>query len=131
MQWGVFLQQAGVQDSVFDLCQLTCNLSYQLAGLRAHEKAGIPIKYIELGNEMYDSSRKDALAVYPQPSDYATAMLPWVTAIKKECKSTSNPHHSLISRDSLEILRVITGPNAQVALIGERWNNCEAPQQFE
>ena len=102
-QWRAFLDEAGVKDSVFDLCQLTCNLSYQLAGLRAHESAGTPIKYVELGNEMYDSSRKDVLAKYPQPSDYATAMLPWVSAIKKEW------------------------PAAQVALIGERWNDYGKP----
>ena len=64
------------------VCQLTCTLESQLAGLRAHEAAGTPISYVELGNEMYDSSRADVMAAYPQPSDYATAMAPWVGAIK-------------------------------------------------
>jgi len=97
-QWRAFLDKGGIKDSVLDLCQLTCNLTYELAGLRAHAAAGTPIKFVELGNEMYDSSRPDVLAKYPQPKDYANAMLPWITAIKAEW------------------------PGAQVALIGERWN---------
>ena len=36
------------------------------------------------GNEMYDDSRADVMARYPEPSDYADAMLPWVQGIKKE-----------------------------------------------
>ena len=43
---------------------------------------------------MYASNRPDVLRKYRQPADYATAMLPWITAIKTEW------------------------PNAQVALIG-------------
>jgi hypothetical protein len=52
---------------------------------------------------MYDSTRPDVVAKYPQPKDYAEAMLPWIEAIKKEW------------------------PEAQVALIGERWNNYSKP----
>ena len=33
---------------------------------------------------MYDDSRADVMARYPEPSDYADAMLPWVQGIKKE-----------------------------------------------
>ena len=33
------------------------------------------MRFVELGNEMYDSSRSDVMAKYPEPSDYATAML--------------------------------------------------------
>lgn len=51
-QWRGFLDKAGIHDSVLDLCQLTCSLEYELAGLRAHHAAGTPISYIELGNEM-------------------------------------------------------------------------------
>ena len=36
------------------------------------------------GNEMYDDSRGDVMARYPEPSDYANAMLPWVHGIKKD-----------------------------------------------
>lgn len=83
-QWARYLKAAKISDSVFDLCQLSCNLTYELAGLRAHAAAGIPIRFVELGNEMYDSSRADVMARYPQPRDYAVAMLPWVEAIKHE-----------------------------------------------
>ena len=33
---------------------------------------------------MYDDSRADVMARYPEPSDYVDAMLPWVKGIKKE-----------------------------------------------
>lgn len=33
---------------VLNLCQLTCNLTYQLEGLRAHEAAGTPVRCLLL-----------------------------------------------------------------------------------
>lgn len=72
--------------------------AFGLTPLRAHLS-----NFVELGNEMYDSSRPDVLAKYPQPKDYADTMLPWITAIKAEW------------------------PQAQVALIGERWNDYGKP----
>jgi len=104
-QWRSFLDKSAITDSVLDLCQMTCNLTYELAGLRAHAAAGTPIKFVELGNEMYDSTRADVMAKYPQPRDYADAMLPWIDAIKKEW------------------------PEAQVALVGERWNEYHNPRE--
>lgn len=98
VQWRAFLDASGVPDTVLDVCQLTCTLEHQMAGLKAHEAAGTPIHLVELGNEMYDSSRQDVMAAYPQPSDYAAAMAPWVSAIQA------------------------AWPRAQVALVGVRWN---------
>lgn len=97
-QWRRFLDEATIRDSVLDLCQLTCELEYELSGLRAHEAAGTPVRFVELGNEMYDGTRSDVVAKYPRPSNYSDAMVPWVKAIKAEW------------------------PNASVALIGMRWN---------
>jgi hypothetical protein len=74
------------------------NLSYAIAGLKAHEAAGSMIKYVELGNEMYDSSRGDVMAAYPNGTVYAEKMAAWTLAIKSAF------------------------PAAQVALIGCRWN---------
>ena len=49
-------------------------------GLKAHEAAGSAIKYVELGNEMYDSSRADVMAAYPNGSVYAEKMSSWTKA---------------------------------------------------
>eukprot|EP01012_Entosiphon_sulcatum_P045099 TRINITY_DN6005_c0_g1_i2.p1 TRINITY_DN6005_c0_g1~~TRINITY_DN6005_c0_g1_i2.p1 ORF type:complete len:450 (-),score=84.00 TRINITY_DN6005_c0_g1_i2:134-1483(-) len=84
-EWALYAKAAGADaplHTVFDLNQLQTNLSYQIEGLLAHQKAGTPIRYIELGNEMYDSTRPDVLARYPQPADYAAAMQSWVEGLR-------------------------------------------------
>ena len=41
------------KDTIFDINQLTMNLSFAIAGLKAHEAAGSEVKLVELGNEMH------------------------------------------------------------------------------
>jgi hypothetical protein len=36
-----------------------------------------------MGNEMYDATRPDVLAAYPQPVDYATKMAVWTKGVKQ------------------------------------------------
>jgi hypothetical protein len=81
-----YLQETN-QTSVLVLNQLQTNLSYQMDGVRAFMSAGFDVKYLELGNEMYDSTRPDVLATYPEPRDYAIKMAQWTTALKKEFPS--------------------------------------------
>lgn len=104
-EWSSFAHGSNLTATVIDLCQLSCSLEYELEGLRAHAAAGTEIRFVELGNEMYDSTRADVMAKYPEPVDYANAMLPWISAIKREW------------------------PAAQVALIGERWNDYHNPRE--
>ena len=63
-QWHAFATAASIEDTVFDVCQLSCSLNFSLAGLRAHAAAGSAITYVELGNEMYDHGRADVMAKY-------------------------------------------------------------------
>ena len=78
-----YLQNATIkQASVLVLNQLQTNITYQLQGLHAHQDAGTRIQFVELGNEMYDATRPDVLAAYPQPKDYAERMASWTAAIK-------------------------------------------------
>eukprot|EP00048_Salpingoeca_helianthica_P016139 m.230630 g.230630 ORF g.230630 m.230630 type:complete len:509 (-) comp18106_c0_seq1:37-1563(-) len=70
------------QTTVLVLNQLQTNVSYQIQGLQAHARAGTPVKFIELGNEMYDATRPDVLAKYPAPRDYAVQMEAWTKEIK-------------------------------------------------
>ena len=104
--WRSWARAVALDDSILVMNQLTRNLSYGLAGLRAHEAAGTPVRYVELGNEMYDASRPDVLQAYPTPADYATKMANWTAAVKAAF------------------------PAAQVALIGVRAQTDHQPREI-
>ena len=70
--------------SILVVNQLTGNLSEALAALQAHAKAGTDVSLVEMGNEMYDSSRPDVVKEYPNGTTYAAKMSVWASAIKKE-----------------------------------------------
>lgn len=74
--------QATQQMPILVLNQLQANISYELQGLLAHYAAGTSVSHIELGNEMYDSTRPDVLQEYPEPQDYAIKMADWTKQIK-------------------------------------------------
>jgi hypothetical protein len=71
------------------LCQYTPsspNLNYQLQMLQAAQALGIPVKYVELGNEYYMPNINGYAEVYPAPSPstvYARLATEWIAAIKK------------------------------------------------
>jgi hypothetical protein len=53
--WAEFvLGQKTTTPTVFDLNVVQTNASYQLAGLKAFEAVGVPIEYVEMGNELFD-----------------------------------------------------------------------------
>jgi hypothetical protein len=61
-------QQSGIKP-VFCLNMLTKSLSDQLLMLKTADSLGIPIEFIELGNELYFTDQ-DFVNKYPQPVDY-------------------------------------------------------------
>ena len=73
---------ASSQNAVLVVNQLTSSLEHALSGLAAHAAAGTKVSLVELGNEMYDQTRADVVAAYPQPQDYARKMENWSLAIK-------------------------------------------------
>ena len=109
--WRKWTQAASIPCTVIDVCQLCnnteqcCTLELELAGLHEHARVGNDVTHVELGNEMYDSSRADVLRQYPQPKDYADKMLGWVKAIKREF------------------------PQVKVALVGMQADKATWPQQ--
>ena len=109
--WHKWTQAADIPFTCIDVCQLCnnsgqcCTLELELAGLREHARVGNDVTHVELGNEMYDTSRADVMRQYPQPSDYSDKMLAWVRSIKKEF------------------------PKAQVALVGMLANRQTWPQR--
>ena len=80
--WVAYANASGTSSSIIVVNQLTANLSEALLGLEAHANAGTAIKFVELGNEMYDSTRADVVAAYPNGSSYVEKMAAWAAAIK-------------------------------------------------
>ena len=77
--WASIVQRTGATP-LWDLNVLTSDLSDQLAMLQAAQKLGLPVRYIELGNELWDPEAP-YVARYPTGASYGTAMNPWITAI--------------------------------------------------
>lgn len=68
---------------VFDLNLVTSSLSDQLAMLRAAEARGMPIRRIELGNELFYSAPLVVRAI-PTPGAYGRKASRWISAIGAE-----------------------------------------------
>jgi hypothetical protein len=78
------------------LCQFTPstpNLNYQLQWLQAAQSMGLPLKYVELGNELYLTGKPGYQQVFPDPVNpgdppastvYAGVCTQWIAAIKKQ-----------------------------------------------
>jgi hypothetical protein len=68
---------------IFVLNLATSTLESQLEMLRTAKNLGIPVKYIELGNEFYFDV-PNYRGVFPTSADYAETANEWITAIKQE-----------------------------------------------
>ena len=68
---------------IFVLNLLTSDLESQLEMLRTASDLGIPVKYIELGNELYFNI-KNYKQVFPTPQDYADTAREWTSVLKQE-----------------------------------------------
>jgi len=83
-----FYQQTGIKP-VFCLNLLTKTLSNQIQMLQAANSLGIPIEYIELGNELYFTDQ-DFVNKYPNPIDYVLDIknnwLPQISALFPNAK---------------------------------------------
>ena len=79
--------QAGLEATnstpIFVLNLLTSDLESQLEMLKEARDLGMPIKYIELGNELYFNI-ENYKQVFPQPEDYASLASEWTSTLKKE-----------------------------------------------
>lgn len=82
--WASYVNQVGVPTTIYDVNQLHSDLGYQISGIRAMRSQGVAIRMLELGNEMYDSTRSDVMEAYPSPMDYALKMANWTAELKRE-----------------------------------------------
>jgi hypothetical protein len=66
---------------VFDLNMVTSTLPDQLAMLGAAEQLGMPIRRIELGNELYYAAPR-VVRAFPTPGSYGRKATRWIEAIR-------------------------------------------------
>ncbi len=71
-------------EPIFLINMLTSDLDYQLDMLRAAAKLGLPIKRVELSNELYLQPRPRFKERFPTGKDYGKEASRWTAAIKAE-----------------------------------------------
>lgn len=74
-------------EPVYMLNVLTSTLEEQLAMLKHAEEIGLPVNYIEMGNEYYlddHPAKYNYLNVFPEITDYTTTCKLWTQTIRKE-----------------------------------------------
>ena len=69
---------------VFDLNMATSSLGHELALLRAARRLGLPIRRIELGNELYDPAYPRYVRRFPDGAAYGGVANQWIAALHKE-----------------------------------------------
>ena len=70
-------------DVVFVLNMLTRDLDHSLRGLRRARDLGIPVRYVEMGNELFFNLPLESRR-FPTPEDYGRISSEWIAAIKAE-----------------------------------------------
>lgn len=68
---------------IFMLNMLSKDLDHSLRNLRRARALGMPIRYVELGNELYFDIPFPTLR-YPTPEDYGRACEEWIGALRRE-----------------------------------------------
>jgi hypothetical protein len=66
---------------IYVLNMLTSDLNTQLNMLHTAKGMGLPVKYVELGNEFYLGSPDDYTKMFPSGSDYGTMATQWAQAV--------------------------------------------------
>jgi hypothetical protein len=94
--WADLVREANAAP-VFDLNLVTSNLSEQVAMLRAARDLGMPIRWIELGNEIYLNTPLFARR-FPTPQAYGRTATRWIQAIKRDFPQAQIAAVGMLSR---------------------------------
>jgi hypothetical protein len=70
-------------EPVYVLNMLSKDLEHSLRGLRKAKALGLPVRYVEMGNELYFNLRFE-MQRFPTPEAYGKTCFEWITAIKRE-----------------------------------------------
>ena len=66
-------------ETIIDLNVVQTNASYQMQGLQRFAAAGVPVKWVELGNELYDPRQNQG--AWTDGVGYASSMQPYLQAV--------------------------------------------------
>lgn len=69
---------------IYVLNMLTSDLNTQLEMLRTAKRMGLPVQFVELGNEFYLRSPDDYIAKFPTGADYGKMATTWIQAIRSQ-----------------------------------------------
>lgn len=75
--------EASGAEPVYVVNMLTSTMDEQLAWLKHAESLGLPVRYIELGNEFYLPAESNVKR-FPEPQDYAEEAVRWAEALREE-----------------------------------------------
>lgn len=78
--WAALLRATDAEP-VYDLNVTTSTIADQIAMLHAARRLGMPVKYLELGNELYLGD-KTYKKLYPTGADYAAVMNHWIARLR-------------------------------------------------
>lgn len=67
---------------IYVLNMLTSDLSTQLAMLSTAQSMGLPVQFVELGNEFYLRNPADYVTKFPSGADYGKMATSWIHAIR-------------------------------------------------
>lgn len=81
--------QATGAKPIYVLNMLTSDLATQLQMLRTAKSMGLPVQFVELGNEFYLSTPNDYVTKFPSGSDYGKMATDWIRAIRAEFANVS------------------------------------------
>ncbi|HUM46317.1 MAG TPA: hypothetical protein PLD84_05285, partial [Chitinophagales bacterium] len=82
----VLRDACGVQQTILGVNMIMSDINEQIAMLKHADSIGIPVNYVELGNEFYLEGDEDStyiLQIFPTPADYGKAATIWADSIHK------------------------------------------------
>ncbi|WP_158726468.1 hypothetical protein [Tomitella fengzijianii] len=94
---------------IFDLNVLTSTVDEQIAMLHEAQRLGMDVRYVELGNELWDPGSYYR-EVYPTGADYARAMNEWIVRLRQEFPDIKI---GVSGADDSSIVTVALGPRIQ------------------
>lgn len=96
---------------LYVLNMLTSDLNSQLEMLRTASSMGLPVKFIELGNEFYLSTPDDYVTKFPTGADYGSMATNWIQAIRAEFPNVQIAAVGGVPSDGFGTSRVATWTN--------------------
>lgn len=94
---------------IYVVNMITSNINYQIDMLHAAKQMGLPVQFVELGNEFYLRSPENVQA-FPTSQDYGKTCTTWISEIHK-------------AFPDVKISAVATVPSKNTPRVREQWND--------